>query len=279
MSKEQVIKEIIKICCEIGEDNISLMLAIADAESTLGQAEGIYDNIATNKNPRGIYQIRADYIENYNTNTNIKNSFTMTLPLRANLRSSIICVYETNIFYKKYWKEHFNTEIENYLLYIAHKQYVGSARILYNNRDAEIRKYNESHNILGNSKSKWGLTLNHKISDYLKCWEDDINEKVENYKDRNCKELETETPFTPLEPYKPEIPDWQQLDKLKVEPKPTLLEQKEQQKKMDDEFSNNLGNIAPATLESYKSPGPNYKSNRHINNTKFNVDKQLIPIG
>jgi hypothetical protein len=286
MNEEQVIKEIIRICCEIGVDNISLMLAFAEAESTMGQANGIYDNIDTAKSPKGVFQIAESYIIEYNSKTlktekgsrQIDNSFIMTLPLRANLRSSIICVYETNIFYKAHWKSNIGKEIENYQLYIAHKQTVWGAKELWNDRDAEIRKYNDKYNILGNVKKEWNLTLDSKVSEYFECWEKDINEKVEKYKDRNCKELETEPPFPSLEKNKPEIPDWQQQDNTRVKP-PTLLEQIKLQQDQMKAIEQQVGNIAPASDLNFKSPGPNYKSNRPINNTKFNVDKQLIPVG
>ena len=95
------------------------------------------------------------------------------------------------------------------------------------------------------------------------------------YEEPNPKLIEP--PFPPLEKNKPEVPDWQQQDKTRVKP-PTLLEQIKLQQDQMKAIEQQVGNIAPASLESYKSPGPNYKSNRPINNTKFNVDKQLIPV-
>ena len=63
MAKEEVIKEIIDACCEIGAD-IPLMLAICESESTFGTDPETFKEDGT----VGYYQIAPIYIEDYNKN-------------------------------------------------------------------------------------------------------------------------------------------------------------------------------------------------------------------
>ena len=77
----------------------------------------------------------------------------MTKELRADIRKSTICVWETILCYRKNYKD-----IQDWQCYTAHKQSLSFAKGLFSDKNAKIEKYNKNNRIFRNCKKAWELT-------------------------------------------------------------------------------------------------------------------------
>lgn len=169
LTKDEVIKQIVKASTEVGENPCTL-IALAHIETG-----GTYNNMASNGSYQGVYQMENGY--GGVKGNDRYNPYIATKGVIKVMRSKKEDIVESGV------------EWVDFYYYLSHQQGLWGAKSigLGVKENLTIQQYCTKYKrplkvIMNNSKKAWGLTVNSKLSEWVGNW----HKTFEDLKDK-CK--------------------------------------------------------------------------------------------